>query len=168
MAAIGTGTAKMLAEEGFKVAMQEDALTSRHFGNSLVPRFNQDDRALLIQGEMAGNMLQETLQQKCSTDKIVVYRTNELQLTRSDKDKLTSNAYLWALYTSPTGFKAYQKHVTNINQRKIACIGQTTAAYISRQGYKPQFIASNPNFETVAKELSNCMQFMVQHSTFTT
>ncbi|VAW24301.1 Porphobilinogen deaminase [hydrothermal vent metagenome] len=119
--------------------------------DSFYEKYNPKNlKILLALGNLADNTLFNRLSDENIVDRVNVYNTIKpgkvdsgiLNIIKNDK-------YDLILFTSPSTFYNFSSYFTKdeMQNMKIASIGQTTTNAISNSGFEPLFTAKKPNIE---------------------
>lgn len=163
-ATIGTSTDGELQKHGIKSNYINPGNSSKEFARYLtneVLTFN--DKAFLPLGNLAGDMLQEELQEVCTAKRVDVYQTIGLRDVPWDVIKMIdADNYDLLIFTSPSAFENFVGIMgfhPVMKKLKIASIGSRTDDLIEKKGYKPNLTASKPYIEILADEILEYLEW---------
>jgi len=98
-----------------------------------------------------------------------VYRTIYLEYSPEHFKEFLGKATI-LIFTSPSTFRAFlvnlQKINSNLPDKIIVSIGATTKKEIEKYGYKVDWIASKPDMELLAEELSEVLNELYKRKNF--
>jgi len=136
-AVFGERTAISLRKLGFEPDLINDQNTSADLLRDLIPKIEQGDRLLLAAGNLATDLIEETITPIARIDRVDVYRTIFVKSVDGEiLRRIPENRYDLILFTSPSGFKSFIHHTNgeiDLNGLKIACIGPSTHSAILAQ-----------------------------------
>jgi uroporphyrinogen III methyltransferase/synthase len=117
------------------------------------------DRVLLVLGDRSDDQLQNELATYCQTERINVYKTNDIECVEPELFQLVnSDQYSWLVFTSPSAFQNFIRlgiyHADEHNFR-IASIGQRTTSEIEKLGFKVQLTSEKSGLINLADLISN-------------
>ncbi len=147
-AVFGKRTAMALEEKGFNPDLVNRQNTSADLVKELYSKLKANEKVLLVLGDLANDLMEESLRTKVSVERLNVYHTHFIQSVESEiLKRIEQDNYDMILFTSPSGFNSFKYHadkLINLSKLKIACIGPTTEDVILKEGIKPLFVA-NPS-----------------------
>ena len=145
IAVFGERTATALRRLGFEPDLVNLKNSSVDLASDLYTKLQNDYRVLLVIGDLASDLIEESLKSKVKVDRLNVYRTIFVQsIDNNILNLIVQNKYDLILFTSPSGFRGFLHHANNqINLRslKIACLGPTTEKTILSEGITPLVVA---------------------------
>lgn len=155
IAAIGNGTASAIIAEGLHVDLVPFEYTSMHLAEDLTERAD-DKRLLIIRAEAGSEDMYPVLDDDgAKYDVVTLYRSyGEL----IDKERIPGRGDLVAL-ASASGVRAFfelfrDAYAGNTNIPEFACIGDSTAGELRKNGLEPLIISKVHSAEGLATELA--------------
>ena len=153
--ALGERAAAVLEGAGFKVRRVPHANTAEE----MLAGFGSDEfsgkKLLFVSGERSMRTIPETLGAIANVDEVAVYRTIEVEpaddVTGEIRGKLATGEIEWVCFFSPSAVHAFEKRFGS--GRKVAAIGETTAARAREMGFDIGLTASRAASDVFAKEL---------------
>ena len=144
-AVFGKRTAIALHDHGLKPDLVNLGNTSADLLKNLYPVLQSGDKVLLVLGDLASNLLEDSLKSKVKVERLNVYRTIFVaSLDHEMLQRIKAENYDLILFTSPSGFRSFMHHtagVMDLSKLKIACLGPTTEEAILAEGLKPLVVA---------------------------
>lgn len=118
----------------------------------------KDSNVLLLLGNLAGNILQETLQNNTSVQRIDCYETIKPQEDDLYHIKIiASGKYDLIIFTSSSAFQNFadiiKKYNIDIKNLKLASIGKSTTKTMAEYGTNPVFTAKQSNIDGISEEI---------------
>lgn len=146
IAVIGKKTGAELASYGHQPSYINKGTTGEDFAAELVELFGDTKpNVLLPVGNLAREVIESKLESIAKVTRITVYITLMPDITGTDViEWIATDNYDMILFTSPSGFHNFNQITENkikTNTLKIACIGNTTAQAVAKQGIKPLVVA---------------------------
>ena len=156
-ATIGKITEEELNKHGYQSFTINDGNTSADFLKMLLPQIKNNDKIMLLLGNLAPNTLENALQLTNKVRRINVYFTEKnIDFDSNILTQITNNQYDLIVFTSPSAVN----HFYNINEIKnskmnfkTAVIGETTAIEIRKFEAEPTLIASVSTFDGVCDSI---------------
>lgn len=160
IAVVGHATAIKLQQYGFAADFISKGKNAEKLASELIQnQLNENEKVLLVLGDLADNTLAENLAEFVETTRIDVYETIEPNVISAEIIELIKQKkYDLLLFTSPSTIRNFMK-VIRQNQCTIdfttACIGKTTEKEMISLGVIPNVIASEPSAEKFVAEIEN-------------
>ncbi len=164
-ATIGKNTALSLEKEGYKSHFINKGNNSPDFTENLKAFINVNENILLALGNLAKDILKESISNYAQVTRINFYNTIEPKSTDNTiLEKILRKEYDLILFTSPSGFINFVNLCPQIKIEdiKIACIGETTANSMKKYSIHPSVIAEKSNAEGIAESIIN---YFYKHKT---
>ena len=160
IAAFGAKTSEELEKHGFTPGIISTAKSSVDFLHELLEgKISDNERILLVLGNLAGNILEDGLKCKYYTERINVYKTLESDnMPEYILNVIRKSEFDLIIFTSPSAFRSFNgimKRNAIMTDFKIACIGETTAAEVRNSGFSPLLVSSKPDGLTFARDIEN-------------
>lgn len=158
IAAIGESSANEVRKFDHQVHFTHRGTTSVQFAEFLIKKVvRAEDKILLSQGSLAPDNLLEDLKNMVSTERMNVYDTVMPEYFNEEIMYMVRNQDAdLMVFTSPSAFRNFIR-ITGIHpeafKMPIACIGETTGAFIASEGYQVGLVAEHPTFESFAREI---------------
>ena len=109
-------------------------------------------KVILVQGNLSKNILSENLKKFCYLTKFVAYNTVLIESKNNKLVELINSKNLHAVFTSPSGFKSFEK-LYDTNLVKIISIGESTSGYIRECGFSPIITSRMQSYDGVADSI---------------
>lgn len=118
----------------------------------------KDSKVLLPLGNLAGNVLQDTLNSHAAVHRIDCYETTKPQKEDLYHIKMiASGKYDLIIFTSSSGFHNFagiiKKFNIDIKKLRVVSIGKSTTKTMEEYGVTPVFTAKQSNIEGIVKEI---------------
>jgi len=153
IAALGEQTDQKLEQFHLQSAFVGSGKSAHDFVNEFSPELQNNEKVLVILGNLAPDTLQQKLGTKAQVDRINVYQTNPAStiapnlLERIEKDK-----YDALIVTSPSAVRALiHKLKTTPEKLRFISIGTTTTAEINKYKAKLLATATEPSYKGLAE-----------------
>ncbi len=158
-AVFGKRTYMALQDHGLKPKVTNFGNTAVDLLKNLYPILQSGDKVLLVLGDLASPLLEESLKSKVKVDRLNVYRTVFVQAVDTHiLHRIVKGDYDLILFTSPSGFRSFMHHTTGVmdlSKLKIACLGPTTEEALRTEGLKPLVVAKPSGKEGLIKGIDN-------------
>ena len=144
-AVFGERTALALENKGFSPDIANTGNSAGDLLNDLIPKLQSEDTVLLVLGNLASGLLEETLSKTINVKRLDVYRTVFAEtINKKILQRIATNQYDLILFASPSGFKSFKHHaktLIDLSALKIACLGPTTEEVLLSEGIRPLVVA---------------------------
>lgn len=159
IAVIGEKTGMELLKYNINPDFVSKSNLSEIFANELKEQvITKGSNVLTILGNLAGNILMETLQNYVVVQRINCYETiKPLNEDLYHIKIIASGKYDLIIFTSSSAFENFaeiiKKYNIDIKNLKVASIGKSTTKTMSEYGVSPVFTAKQSNIEGIVKEI---------------
>lgn len=150
-AAIGTGTAKALAEKGIYVDCVPQQFESRYLAEALIPQLSDYDRVLLMRAENGSTVLPDLLRDAGkSFDAVSLYRT-ETNLQKETLLRMALQDADYLVFASSSAVRAYgqMRDPEAACPAKVISIGAVTTRTAEALGIPVAYTAENATIEGI-------------------
>ncbi len=158
-AVIGKKTATELIKNGVTPTFISESNLAEIFSIELKEKvIDKNSNVLLLLGNLAGNLIQNTLENHVNTVRIDCYKNSipksiDLDLIK----KINSDKYDMIIFTSSSCFSNFAetliKHNFQIQNLKAVSIGKPTTKTMKDYGVIPLFTAKQSNIEGIVQEI---------------
>lgn len=161
IAVIGEKTRKTLKKYGYNPTFVNPGSTAEDFAESFAKQIameNSKSNIVLPLGNLARTVIQEHLGKLAECTRINIYQTEMPEkVDKTIKEKIESNRYDMLIFTSPSGIENFLKIFSGLNVENIrlACIGETTANAARKKGILPLVVAQNSSSAGIVESILN-------------
>jgi uroporphyrinogen-III synthase len=155
---IGKATDKELLKYGYKSDYINEGNNSVIFSQNLANFINENDKTLLILGNLAPDSILNSINKYSSAQRINVYKTEKIKnFDNKISNYIENNKYDLILFSSPSAFYSFKESFPNIDLKKLkaACIGNITAKALLEQNIKPVLVADKSDYEGFIISIKN-------------
>ena len=157
IAVIGKSTGEEVLKHNGSTHLISSGKTSEDLLAEIQKEIKPTDKVLLTLGELAEDKFEKGLAPICIVHRINVYKTIELEYITNDIiDRIRDDNYLIILFTSPSGFRNFNKIMlaNNITSEvRAACIGKTTEMELLKNNCCPLVVSPKSDAESFANEI---------------
>ena len=157
IAVIGKSTGEEVLKHNGSTHLISSGKTSEDLLAEIQKEIKPTDKVLLALGELAEDKLEKGLAPICIVHRINVYKTIELEYTANEIiERIKSDNYLIILFTSPSGFRNFNKIMlaNNITSEvRAACIGKTTEMELLKNNCCPLVVSPKSDAESFTNEI---------------
>lgn len=152
IAALGEQTAKRLEQLHLNVHFTGSGKSSVDFVNEFLPVVSENEKVLLVLGNLAPNSLQQKLSKKVHTDRVNVYQTTAAKnIDEKIFDLVQNDQYDVLIVSSPSAIKVlHQKLKVPHQPLRIISIGITTTAAMRELRIEPLATSVDPSYRGLA------------------
>lgn len=161
IAVIGEKTEKTLEKHGYSAAFKNPGSTAEDFVEPFARHIateNSKTKIVLPLGNLARTMIQDHLEKLAECTRINIYRTEMPEkVDKTIAEKIENNRYDMLIFTSPSGIENFLKIFSGLNVENIrlACIGETTANAAQKKGMHPLVVAQNSSSTGIVESILN-------------
>lgn len=160
IAVVGHATAISLQKYGFEADFISKGKNAEKLAAELIQnQLNENEKVLLVLGDLADNTLAENLAGYVEITRINVYETTEPdEVSVEIIEQIKQKNYDLLLFTSPSTIRNFM-NIMKHNQSNVglttACIGKTTENEMLSLGVIPNVTATEPSAEKFVAEIEN-------------
>ena len=152
---LGEKTAKKIREFGVVPSFISTSNYSKDLSKELLKiDLLKNKKVLLVQGNLASDLLYNNLKNICYVERVNSYSTLIQENLNNDLKSLIENMNSISIFSSPSSFEGFEKFY-DISKTNIVSIGKTTTNYIKSKGFNPIITSKNQSFESLSKEIIN-------------
>ena len=150
---IGTKTSEILIKNNISPYL----VTKRNYSIEMVKELSKtkvihNSNVLLIQGNLASDVLENKLSSFCSVKRFNIYKTNLNKVFIKKLENLLNENMCFTVFTSPSCFDAFSLNYSP-KKTKIISIGNTTTNHIINKGYKPLLTSKMQTYEGICQTI---------------
>ena len=152
VAALGEKTAEKLIQYHYQLVFTGSGKSATHFGNEFKNVLLQNEKVLIILGNLAPDTLEDLLEEKAIVDRVNVYQTQGVQeVDQSVLQQIKDDNYDGLIVTSPSAYSELKKHLADsTSSLKIFSIGPTTTAAIQDDQIEPLATSKEASYQGLA------------------
>lgn len=162
IAALGPMTAAELTSHGYCPDFVGSGKSGKDFAGELSSVIPAADSVLLALGNLAPDILQESLSPQCRVERVNVYETTlPKQINQHLLNQIEEDNYDLLIISSPSAIKNLHACLSkNRNHLRLISIGETTTAAIRKLGLQPLATARETSYRGLA-EIT--IEYLQQH-----
>jgi uroporphyrinogen-III synthase len=168
-AVFGERTAKELRFHGFVPDLVNAQNTSEDLINDLKATLKPSDKVLLVLGNLATNLIEESIKSIVEVERTDAYETKNVESVQIEiLERIAREEYDLILFTSPSGFNSFKHFAApkfDLSRLKTACIGPTTERTLLDEGITPLVVANPSGKEALIKGI---LDYFLKSVTFKT
>ena len=150
---IGTKTSEVLIKNN----IQPFLVTKRNYSVEMARELSKikaihNSNLLLIQGNLASDVLENNLSSFCNVKRFNIYKTNLNMDFREKLENLLNENICFTVFTSPSCFDAFSLNYSP-KKTKIISIGNTTTNHIINKGHKPLLTSKMQTYEGICQTI---------------
>ena len=150
---IGTKTSEVLIKNNISPYLVTKRNYSIEMANELSKtKVIHNSNVLLIQGNLASNVLENKLSSFCNVKRFNIYKTNLNKVFIKKLENLLNENMCFTVFTSPSCFDAFSLNYSP-KKTKIISIGNTTTNHIINKGYKPLLTSKMQTYEGICQTI---------------
>jgi uroporphyrinogen-III synthase len=155
VAALGEQTAKKLQQFHIEPEFTGSGKSADDFAQEFLEVLGENEKVLLVLGNLAPNTLQQKLSGKATVDRIDVYQTTPLYKVDEDiLDLIKKDKYDALVVTSPSAIKTLVTLLKNPHQQlRLFSIGKTTTNAILDFQMQPLATSVEPSYRGLAQTI---------------
>ncbi len=164
IAALGKQTAQKLEHFHLQSAFVGSGKSAHDFVNEFSSELQDDEKVLVILGNLAPDTLQQKLGTKAQVDRVNVYQTNPAPTVDAEVlNRIEKDQYDVILVTSPSAVRALiQRLKTTPEKLRFISIGTTTTSEIRKYKAEPLATATEPSYKDLAETTIHFYQSKVK------
>jgi uroporphyrinogen-III synthase len=164
IAALGEQTARKLEQFDLPPVFTGSGKSAPDFVNEFLPKLQDNEKVLVVLGNLAPDTLQQKLGIKALVDRVNVYQTNPAPDVDAELlNRIEKNQYDALIVTSPSAVRALiQKLKTTPDQLRFISIGIATTAEIRKYKAEPLATAIESSYKGLAETTINFYQSKIK------
>ena len=161
IAVIGEKTRKTLEKFGYRATFVNPGSTAENFAEPFARQIftaGSNPKVVLPIGNLARTVIENHLKKFADCTRINIYRTEMPEEVNSEiAEYFEKEKYEMLIFTSPSGIENFLKLFPkmNIQNIRLACIGETTAKAAREKGFNPQVVAQNSSSAGIVESILN-------------
>jgi uroporphyrinogen-III synthase len=161
IAVIGEKTEQALKKYGYSAIFVNPGSTAEDFVepfSQLIRTSGTKPKIVLPLGNLARNVIEDHLEKLADCTRINIYRTEMPQsVDKNIAQRIENGSYDMIIFTSPSGVQNFLKLLPELNIQNIrmACIGETTASAAREKGFYPLAVAQNSAAAGIVESILN-------------
>ena len=161
IAVIGVKTNRTLEKYGYTAAFVNPGSTAEDFAKPFAQHIKTTGtkpKIVLPLGNLARTVIENHLKKLADCTRINIYLTEMPRYVNSEIGKyIEKEKYDLLIFTSPSGIENFLKLFPKLNVENIrlACIGETTASAARKSGFQPLVVAQNSSSAGIVESILN-------------